>query len=212
MQSILQSRHSSRSVKGLISAVLEYGLQIHLLDCTLDHGTSSIAVILTKKGMGWFVGMSTNINVESCIERGICEALSTYAWSMNNVHSTQASVFKKTDITANFCDVDISDVYRVLAWSREDFARNGSFFIVGDEQLYDTLLQKQTMDASNMLNTICKGQVFIKIARQSYLDEVKFSSVRVIAANLYKLSLYERLSTPVLNGVSPTNRFPHPFP
>lgn len=213
VQSFLDSTESSDDAKKLISAVREYGFTVHLLDCTLEDGTPSVATVLTKVGLGWFVGMSTNIVYEKAIERGVCEALSIYTWVMDNADDRrQANVLNKHCFSEGFCDSGISSDVRVRAWSQEAIAKGGLFFLSGSEVSFCELTTQKFISGTEMLSGITEGQVFVKRAVQPYLNEIEFCSVRIIAPKLYKLPLHESLSTPVLNGVNPKNTYPHPFP
>lgn len=212
VQSILQNKLVMGGVKQLIAAVLEYGFIIELLDCTLINGTPSVAVVLTKEGLGWFVGMSTSVHYEKAIERGICEALSTYTWTMNDVTGSQARVFEEHILAAGFCDGSISDVVRVHGWAHPEVAQHGTFFLLGKEQPISHVISKENISSLALLDTLTGGCVYVRRASQTYLDEVQFHSVRTIAPNLYKVALSERFSTPILNGRYPKNTYPHPFP
>ncbi len=211
VESILQSSHQM-ACKLLISAVLEYGFSVHLLNCTLKNGTPSVAVVLTKPGMGWFLGMSTDIRFEVAIERALCEALSIYTWVMCDVGTSPLSFFDGDNIQSSFIDQNVTDKGRVNAWSQEEVARHGSFLLEGVETQFDEILKTSISSAVDTLYKITEGQIFIKEASQPYLDEVGFHSVRIIAPKVYKLALHECFSTPVLGGVEPLNLYPHPFP
>jgi thiazole/oxazole-forming peptide maturase SagD family component len=212
--SVLRSSHASNDTKTLIQAVREYGFTIHLLDCTIEKGAPSIAAVLTKPGLGWFLGMTTNDDAGKAIERALCEALSIYVWTMNEVGHPQAStlMFDAQKIKSGFSDKEFNSRIRVYAWSKEEVAKNGEFFLKGEEQTFDTVYAREAQSIRAVFGSITNNQVFIKSAKQPYLDDVKFHSVRVVAPHLHKLTLLEGYSTPIVNGVLPKNVFPHPFP
>ncbi len=212
--SILGSSRASNDTKSLVQAVREYGFTMHLLDCTTDKGVPSVAAVLTKPGMGWFLGMTTNADVGKAIERALCEALSIYVWTMGEVSNPKAStlMFDAEKIKTNFSDKDFNSRTRVYAWSKEEVAKHGDFFLKGEEQKFDTVCAREVRLIQDVLGSITNNQVFKKAANQPYLDDVKFHSVRVVAPHLHKLTLIEGYSTPIVDGVLPKNVFPHPFP
>lgn len=212
LHSVLQSALVPREVKTLLQAVSEYGFTIRLLDCTLVDGTPSVAAVLTKPGLGWFLGMATKVDYSGAIDRAVCEALSVYTWAMDGANNTQAPVLSETTLTAGFCDRSITDVKRIHAWSQAHIAKNGEFFLAGRKVLFGDLIKKKANSPIEVLNILTKGQLCVVQAKQPCLDEVGFHSVRLIAPRLYKLALHERFSTPVLGGVEPKNTYPHPFP
>ncbi len=212
LHSVLQSPLAQQGTKTLLRAVSAYDFTAHLLDCTLVDGTPSVAAVLTKPGLGWFVGMATKVDYCGAVERAVCEALSVYTWAMDGANNTQAPVLSETTLTAGFCDRSITDVKRIHAWSQAHIAKNGELFLAGREVLFDDLLKKKANHPVDVLKVLAKGQLCVVQAKQPYLDEVGFHSVRLLAPGLYKLALHERFSTPVLGGVEPTNTYPHPFP
>ena len=200
------------STKKLVQAVVEYGLTLHLLDCTPEHGTPSVAAVLTKPGLGWFLGMATKQDYGQAIERAVCEALSVYTWVMDAPSNSEAFLFSNPTLPEGFCDKSVTDAKRIHAWSQPEVAKNGDFFLQGKKRIFDNLVKKPSVSAVEALIVLTKKQMFVAHAKQNYLDEVGFHSARIVAPHLYRLSLYERFSTPVLDGVEPKNIYPHPFP
>ncbi|MCE9541241.1 YcaO-like family protein [Candidatus Kaiserbacteria bacterium] len=211
VESVLRARGTHPYIKKLIGAVRTYGLDIHLLDCTLPSSTPSVAVVLTRAGLGWVVGMSTSTSYEKAIERGLCEALSTYVWTMNTVQESESSVFDEKEMPSGFCDRGITDRARVLWWSEEKTAAGGSFFLTGKERSFEEL-PVRGVTSVEALRHFSKGQAFVRYAKQPYLEQAGFHSVMTIAPHMYRLALHETMSTPVLHGIEPKNRYPHPFP
>jgi len=212
VQSVLQSSVAHSDVKKILHATHGYGFDVNVLDCTLAGGTPSVAVIITKPGLGWFLGMATKLRYDEAIERALCEALSVYTWVMDGANDPQGFLFSNPTLLKGFCDKSVTDVKRIHAWSQPEVAKNGEFFLKGKEVLFDDVAKNQAASPVDVLEAITGGHVYAQEAKQSYLNEVGFHSVRVVAPRLYKLALHERFATPVLDGVEPKNTYPHPFP
>lgn len=212
IESVIAHSAVSKETKQVLSGTRDYGFEIHLLECTQEGGTPSVATILTKQGLGWFVGMSTHESYEYAIQRSTCEALSTYTWTMGGVADAPFSVFEKTTLTEGFCDDTLSSGKRIHAWSHEECAEQGQFFIQGEVRSFESVCAQKIVSAEEALATIAHNGVFVVEAHEPYLEELDFHVVRVIAPHIYTLALSERFSTPLLNGVEPKNTYPHPFP
>ncbi len=211
-RSVLASTRASLSCRKILAATLEYGFTMYLLDCTLEKGIPSVCTILTKPGLGWFVGMSTSPRYDSAIERSISEALSVYTWAMQRPFDEKGyTIFAPYTMRGLFCDNGITDIVRVHSWTQEETARHGAFFLQGQERTFDSLTKKD-MSVFLSLEKLTGGTAYVKAASQTYLTQIGFHSVRIIAPSLYRLSLFERLSVPVLNKQPPANTYPHPFP
>ena len=209
--SLLESSHCSAEVRKLIEGVLHYGLTIHLVNCTLKDSAPSVAVILTKPGLGWFVGMSTSSSYEKAIERGVCEALSLYTWVLNNPEETVTPPFGVPNITEGFCDKSILSSVRIRAWSHQEIAKHGAFFLEGEEHSFEHMMTEE-FTMMNALATIADRKTYVVRATSSYLYDMGFHAVRVIAPHIHTLTYNEYNSTPILDGVEPKNTYPHPFP
>jgi thiazole/oxazole-forming peptide maturase SagD family component len=209
--SVLASSGAPASLHTLLRATEDYGFDVHLLDCTLSHGLPSVAVVLTRLGMGWFVGMSTAERYETAIERATCEALSTYVWVMDTTPNDGEFIFGGTQLASGFCDSSITDRVRILAWAQQKTTQPATWFLEGTEIAYDTLA-RSSVSILDALKTYSRAEACVVYAREPYLDAVGFASARVIAPHMHKLALAEHRSTPVVDGVEPLNTYPHPFP
>jgi thiazole/oxazole-forming peptide maturase SagD family component len=214
VSSILSSKNTPVSLSILLKSVLAYGFTPYVLDCTHNTRIPSIAIVLTRPGLGWFVGMSTQARLDSAIERGVCEALSTYVWTMNSVEETEraARIICSPNMTGGFCDQNISAFLRILSWSHPAIAQEGAFFLAGAEQTFDRPSSGVPTSPLSVLSSLALDQVCVYEADHAYLSAVDYHSVRLVAPRIYRLSLSERFSTPVLGNQQPNLSFPHPFP
>jgi len=232
-------------LKELLEECRRLNFEVHFYNTTTEIGVPScICSVFDHTGVGPKIslGAGCEIDWDKALLRSLTEAFSVYHWirrEATNEKTGSVALFFNKETTKNqmFDEVRktlIGQEARIVFWANEKMFDEFQFFTEGKSEplpevksrfLKFSSWEQELENVSQKLKSLGKGyEVFCYQAKHKALDDLSYSSVKIVIPALVPLYLNEKFiplgagrlrETPEKLGfiaAKEWNRLPHPFP
>lgn len=212
----LSSLDQDSFIRQKIKELENKGFKINILDYRDEAAVPTFICLLEKKG-GLYCGGSSSLDLEYAISRSVDEAMSIYYWEVGKIISGENNLDqgKIDNLKDNFLDTSLDGKLRVQVFGNSYFVEKLDKFILrGKKVSLDSYnFNKNNFDIKKYAQDIFGKNIFCYQAKNKYLSEYNFHTVKIYIPNSYYFPLSEIYARPILSdGIEPNYTAVNPFP